>query len=59
MPGPLEPLTRVNVPKTFNSRNPAARRDLASTLRNVLGATDSHVGKEFAGALERRTRRQS
>src|SRR4051812_2222117 len=23
VPGPLEPLTRVNVPKTFNSRNPA------------------------------------
>jgi ATP-dependent RNA helicase HelY len=38
VPGPLEPLTRVNVPKTFNSRNPAARRDLASTLRNALGA---------------------
>ncbi|HYJ75640.1 MAG TPA: DEAD/DEAH box helicase, partial [Kineosporiaceae bacterium] len=38
VPGPIEPLTRVNVPKTFNSRNPAARRDLASTLRNALGA---------------------
>src|SRR3954454_22304474 len=38
VPGPLEPLTRVNVPKTFNSRNPAARRDLASTLRTALGA---------------------
>src|SRR3954464_14186601 len=38
VPGPLEPLTRVNVPKTFNSRNPASRRDLASTLRNALGA---------------------
>src|SRR4051794_9809132 len=38
VPGPLEPLTRVAVPKSFNSRNPAARRDLASTLRNALGA---------------------
>ncbi|MGZ4648953.1 MAG: DEAD/DEAH box helicase [Kineosporiaceae bacterium] len=38
VPGPLEPLTRVSIPKTFNSRNPAARRDLASTLRNALGA---------------------
>src|SRR4051812_15609590 len=37
-PAPLEPLTRVNVPKTFNSRVPASRRDLASTLRNALGA---------------------
>jgi ATP-dependent RNA helicase HelY len=34
----LEPLTRVPVPKTFNSRNPQSRRDLASTLRNALGA---------------------
>jgi ATP-dependent RNA helicase HelY len=37
--GAVEPLTRVPVPKTFNSRNPASRRDLASTLRNALGAT--------------------
>src|SRR3954447_21335667 len=43
VPGPLEPLTRVNVPKTFNSRNPASRRDLASTLRNVLGAAADDV----------------
>ncbi|HET9657679.1 MAG TPA: DEAD/DEAH box helicase, partial [Kineosporiaceae bacterium] len=35
--GPVEPLTRVPVPKSFNSRNPQARRDLASTLRNALG----------------------
>jgi ATP-dependent RNA helicase HelY len=37
--GAVEPVTRVPVPKTFNSRNPASRRDLASTLRNALGAT--------------------
>ncbi|HEX2807165.1 MAG TPA: DEAD/DEAH box helicase, partial [Kineosporiaceae bacterium] len=37
--GPLEPVTRVPVPKSFNSRNPQSRRDLASTLRNALGAT--------------------
>jgi ATP-dependent RNA helicase HelY len=36
--GALEPLTRVPVPKSFNSRNPQSRRDLASTLRNALGA---------------------
>ncbi|WP_088319039.1 RNA helicase [Kineosporia sp. R_H_3] len=34
----IEPLTRVPVPKTFNSRNPTSRRDLASTLRNALGS---------------------
>jgi ATP-dependent RNA helicase HelY len=53
VPGPLEPLTRVNVPKTFNSRNPASRRDLASTLRNALGAAGDddlrpHRGRSLA-----------
>jgi ATP-dependent RNA helicase HelY len=38
VPGPLEPLTRVPVPKSFNSRSPQSRRDLASTLRNALGS---------------------
>jgi ATP-dependent RNA helicase HelY len=38
VPGPVEPLTRVPVPRSFNSRNPQARRDLASTLRNALGS---------------------
>jgi ATP-dependent RNA helicase HelY len=37
VPTPVEPVTRVTVPKNFNSRNAAARRDLASTLRNALG----------------------
>jgi ATP-dependent RNA helicase HelY len=38
VPTPVEPVTRVPVPKHFNSRNAAARRDLASTLRNALGS---------------------
>jgi ATP-dependent RNA helicase HelY len=38
VPGPVEPLARVPVPKSFNSRNPQSRRDLASTLRNALGS---------------------
>ena len=38
VPAPLVPLTRVPVPKGFNSRIPQSRRDLASTLRNALGA---------------------
>jgi ATP-dependent RNA helicase HelY len=37
VPTPVEPVTRVTVPKSFNSRNAAARRDLASTMRNALG----------------------
>lgn len=32
-PVPVEPLTRMRIPKSFSSRNAQARRDLASTLR--------------------------
>jgi ATP-dependent RNA helicase HelY len=31
---PVESMLRIRVPRTFNGRNPQARRDLASTLRN-------------------------
>jgi ATP-dependent RNA helicase HelY len=34
-PSPVEPLQRLRIPKSFNARNPAQRRDLASTLRNT------------------------
>jgi ATP-dependent RNA helicase HelY len=34
-PTPVEPLRRLRIPKSFNARNPAQRRDLASTLRNT------------------------
>ncbi|MGZ4582734.1 MAG: DEAD/DEAH box helicase, partial [Nocardioidaceae bacterium] len=34
-PGPVEALQRLRIPKSFNPRNPADRRDLASTLRNT------------------------
>ncbi len=37
--GPVAPLTRVPVPKSFNTRNPQSRRDLASSLRNALGSS--------------------
>jgi len=33
---PVETLGRVKVPRDFNPRNPASRRDLASSLRNAL-----------------------
>src|SRR3954447_15042727 len=49
VPSPLEPLTRVNIPKTFNSRNPGARRDLASTLRNALGAAADDAARPSRG----------
>jgi ATP-dependent RNA helicase HelY len=39
-PSPVESLRRLRLPKSFNARNPAQRRDLASTLRNTgLGDT--------------------
>jgi ATP-dependent RNA helicase HelY len=34
-PTPVEPLHRLRIPKSFNARNPAQRRDLASSLRNT------------------------
>jgi ATP-dependent RNA helicase HelY len=33
---PVEPVTRVRLPKTFNARSPQSRRDLASTLRAAV-----------------------
>jgi ATP-dependent RNA helicase HelY len=39
--GPVEPLARVRVPKHFNHRSPAERRDLAAALR--AAGVDSRV----------------
>jgi ATP-dependent RNA helicase HelY len=36
LPAPVEPVGRVRLPKTFNARNAASRRDLASTLRAAV-----------------------
>jgi ATP-dependent RNA helicase HelY len=33
---PVEVATRMRLPKSFNARNPQARRDLAASLRHVL-----------------------
>ncbi|WP_395111324.1 DEAD/DEAH box helicase [Actinomadura sp. SCN-SB] len=35
-PRPVDPVERIRIPKSFSPRNPQARRDLASTLRNKL-----------------------
>ncbi|MPZ61830.1 MAG: DEAD/DEAH box helicase [Propionibacteriales bacterium] len=40
-PTPVRPLTRIRVPRSFNSRNAQQRRDLASTLRNKVGHLDA------------------
>jgi ATP-dependent RNA helicase HelY len=34
-PAPVEALSRVRLPRNFNARSPQARRDLASSLRNL------------------------
>ncbi|MBO9521049.1 MAG: DEAD/DEAH box helicase [Nocardioidaceae bacterium] len=33
-PEPVQPFTRMRIPKSFNGRNPQSRRDLASALRD-------------------------
>src|SRR3954447_10161369 len=33
-PEPVEPFSRMRIPKSFNGRNPQSRRDLASALRS-------------------------
>jgi ATP-dependent RNA helicase HelY len=43
-PSPVQPLTRVRVPKHFDHRSPQARRDLASTLRNARAAVPAAAG---------------
>ncbi|WP_427007579.1 DEAD/DEAH box helicase [Pseudarthrobacter sp. H2] len=34
--GPLSPITRVRIPKSFNAKVPKSRRDLASSVRNAI-----------------------
>ena len=34
--GPIVPLTRIRIPKSFNAKVPKSRRDLASSARNAL-----------------------
>jgi ATP-dependent RNA helicase HelY len=36
--GPVEPLGTVRVPRNFNARSPASRRDLAATIRDAVPA---------------------
>ncbi|SDP77422.1 ATP-dependent RNA helicase HelY [Arthrobacter sp. ok909] len=34
--GPLSPITRIRIPKSFNAKVPKSRRDLASSVRNAI-----------------------
>ncbi|WP_402465448.1 DEAD/DEAH box helicase [Isoptericola aurantiacus] len=45
LPDGVRAVTRVRVPKSFNPRRPDARRDLASSMRNALGARASDAGR--------------
>jgi ATP-dependent RNA helicase HelY len=51
VPTPVEATTRITVPKNFNGRDATARRDLASSVRNALGAVEhpQDAGKQGSG----------
>ncbi len=49
-PSPVEPLGRMRIPKSFNARSPQARRDLASSLRNLAVAENGRPAKWRTGA---------
>ncbi len=44
-PTPVEALTRVRVPKSFSSRNPQMRRDIASALHSATHGLDPYPGR--------------
>jgi ATP-dependent RNA helicase HelY len=51
VPAAVQPMGRVKVPRNFNPRNPAMRRDLASSLRNALSdGTLAPTSDGFAGS---------
>ncbi|GAB3522151.1 DEAD/DEAH box helicase [Arthrobacter monumenti] len=52
--GPLEAVSRIKIPKSFNARVPKDRRDLASSMRNALRESrpprqERSDGFEFSG----------
>ncbi len=50
LPAPVEPVGRVRLPKAFNPRNAASRRDLASTLRAAV--PHDPPGRRVAGSAD-------
>jgi ATP-dependent RNA helicase HelY len=49
-PVPVSPIERIRIPPSFSPRSPAARRDLASTVRNRLAGRDlSGTARERGG----------
>jgi ATP-dependent RNA helicase HelY len=68
-PVPVSPIERIRIPPSFSPRSPAARRDLASTVRNRLAGrelpkperdgTGNQASAAAIDALRRRLRRHS
>ncbi len=63
-PVPVSPIERIRIPPSFSPRSPAARRDLASTVRNRLAgrelprpARDDRRDEPSAAAIEALRRR--
>jgi ATP-dependent RNA helicase HelY len=59
VPVPVSPIERIRIPPSFSPRSPAARRDLASTVRNRLAgrelpsqARDVEPDQASAAAIE-------
>jgi ATP-dependent RNA helicase HelY len=50
VPDGVRAVARVRIPKAFNPRRPDARRDLASSMRNALGASPAAGDEERGGA---------
>jgi ATP-dependent RNA helicase HelY len=53
--GPVSPVTRVRIPKSFNAKVPKSRRELASSVRNAIRenrppAPDSSRNNDFGRA---------
>jgi ATP-dependent RNA helicase HelY len=69
IPVPVSPIERIRIPSSFTPRSPAARRDLASTVRNRLAGRELPDRERAAGrnepsaaaieALRRRLRKHS
>ncbi|WP_017539120.1 DEAD/DEAH box helicase [Nocardiopsis halophila] len=53
-PVPVEAAGRVRIPKSFSTRSPKSRADLASTLRNKLddGSIDTRAAQPLRGSKE-------
>ena len=68
-PVPVTPIERMRIPNSFSARSPAARRDLASTLRNKVAGLQlprrrratghSQEGEAAISALRRRLRQHA